>query len=196
MDSHELLMTAVRSAGAYALILVVLRVLGKRTIGNFSAFDLLVALMLGEVVDEMIYGDVSFSQGTVAIGTLAVLEYGNSWLGYTSHRLSTVLEGKPVTIVENGRLQRRGMRQERMNETDVMAALRLQGISDVHEVKLALVEVDGVVSVLKEEWAQNLQKSDLGGEYQAAKEKDIGRRTASPSSRRTDSSRSLGEAGA
>jgi uncharacterized membrane protein YcaP (DUF421 family) len=195
MDLQELLMTAVRSAGVYALMLVVLRVLGKRTIGNFSAFDLLVALMLGEVVDEMIYGDVTFGQGTVAIATLALLEYGNSWLSYKSRRANQVLEGQPVVIVENGRLQRQGMRQERMNDTDVMAALRLHGITDVHEVKRAFVEVDGVVSVLKEDWAESLQKCDLGGRHAAAKAKDAGGRQA-PAAHRTDSPRALGEAGA
>ena len=56
-------------------MLVVVRALGKRTVGNFSAFDLLVALMLGEVVDEIIYGDVRFIQGTVAIVTLAAVAY-------------------------------------------------------------------------------------------------------------------------
>src|SRR5687768_13434606 len=73
MDPQELLLTAVRAVGVYALMLVVVRLLGKRTVGNFSAFDLLVALMLGEVVDEIIYGDVSIAQGAVAILAVAII---------------------------------------------------------------------------------------------------------------------------
>lgn len=65
MEIQELLFTALRTVGVYLLILIVLRSLGKRAVGNFSAFDLLVALMLGEVVDEIIYGDVTFGQGAV-----------------------------------------------------------------------------------------------------------------------------------
>jgi uncharacterized membrane protein YcaP (DUF421 family) len=72
----ELLMTAARAFAVYVLMLIVIRALGTRTVGNFSAFDLLVALMLGEVVDEIIYGDVRFVQGTVAIVTIAAITYG------------------------------------------------------------------------------------------------------------------------
>jgi uncharacterized membrane protein YcaP (DUF421 family) len=57
METQELLLTALRAAAVYVLMLVVIRLMGKRTVGNFTAFDLLVALMLGEIVDEIIYGD-------------------------------------------------------------------------------------------------------------------------------------------
>ena len=67
METQELLLTALRAAAVYVLMLVVIRLMGKRTVGNFTAFDLLVALMLGEIVDEIIYGDVTFAQGTQPI---------------------------------------------------------------------------------------------------------------------------------
>ncbi len=75
MDVNELLMTMVRTIGLYIIMLVVIRLLGKKTIGNFTAFDLLVALMLGEIVDEVIYGDVSFIEGIVAIVVIAGAKY-------------------------------------------------------------------------------------------------------------------------
>ena len=115
MDPHELMMTALRALGVYFLMLVVIRVLGKRTVGNFSAFDLLVALMLGEVVDEIIYGDVSIAQGLVAIGVVAAAQYGNEWLGYWDHGFDALLEGTPTTVVRNGVLDVKGMRAERMS---------------------------------------------------------------------------------
>jgi uncharacterized membrane protein YcaP (DUF421 family) len=169
MDPHELLMTAVRGLAVYFLMLFVIRVLGKRTVGNFAAFDLLVALMLGEVVDEIIYGDVSMAQGFVAIGVVAGAQYVNAWLGYWDHGLDAILEGTPTPIVRHGEMVEKGMRKERMNARVVMHELRLQGVADIAEVKLATVETDGVVSVIKEEWAETVQKADLGGE--AAKEK-------------------------
>jgi uncharacterized membrane protein YcaP (DUF421 family) len=169
MDPHELMMTALRALGVYVLMLFVIRVLGKRTVGNFAAFDLLVALMLGEVVDEIIYGDVSIAQGLVAISVVAAAQYGNAWLSYWDHGFDRVLEGTPTPIVRNGEMLRKGMRQERMNHKAVMHELRLQGVDDIREVKLAMVETDGVVSVIKEDWAEAVQKADLGGE--AAKEK-------------------------
>lgn len=149
MDWTQLGWTALRALGVYALMLVVIRIMGKRTIGNFSAFDLLVALMLGELVDEIIYGDVTAAQGLVAVLTLAALEYANSWLSFASPAAAALLEGKATAIVRDGQLLRDGMRKERMNEDDVMAALRLQGVDGPRSIRLAMVETDGEVSVLK-----------------------------------------------
>src|SRR5688572_21270943 len=104
MDAQELALTALRAVLVYTVMLVVIRALGKRTIGNFSAFDLLVALMLGEVVDEIIYGDVSMAQGMVAILALASVEYANSWLSYGSSTANRWLEGKPTALVVDGAL--------------------------------------------------------------------------------------------
>ena len=169
MDAHELAMTALRALGVYVLMLFVIRVLGKRTVGNFAAFDLLVALMLGEVVDEIIYGDVSIAQGVVAIGVVAAAQYGNAWLSYWDHGFDRILEGKPTPIVRDGEMVRAGMRHERMNAKAVMHELRLSGVDDITEVKLAMVETDGVVSVIKHDWAEPVQKADLGGEAEAAR---------------------------
>lgn len=162
MDWQELGLTAVRGVLVYVVMLVVMRVLGKRTIGNFTAFDLLVALMLGELVDEIIYGDVSIAQGLTAILVVAGAKYATSWLTYLNHSINNLLEGTPTEIVKNGELVRRGLRQELMNELEVMSMLRQQGIGDVAEVKTAMLEVDGKVSVLKEDWAEPVQKRDLG----------------------------------
>ena len=164
MDAHELLMTGLRALGVYALMLVVIRLLGKRTVGNFSAFDLLVALMLGEVVDEIIYGDVSIAQGLVAIFVVAAAQYGNSWLSYWDHGFDALLEGKPTPIVRDGKMVLEGMRAERINAKGVMHELRLQGVDEIEEVKLAMIEVDGVVSVIKHDWAEPVTPRDIGKE--------------------------------
>jgi uncharacterized membrane protein YcaP (DUF421 family) len=170
MDLHDLAMTALRALAVYALMLAVIRFLGKRTVGNFTAFDLLVALMLGEVVDEIIYGDIAFSQGMVAVGAIALAQYGNSWLSYWDHGLDKILEGTPTVVVQDGALRRQGLRTERMNEKDALAELRLQGVEDLREVKLAMIENDGHFSVIRQDWAEPLQKADLDGE--AAKQRD------------------------
>lgn len=182
MNWHELMMTAVRGVGVYVLMLIVIRLLGKRTIGNFTAFDLLVALMLGEVVDEIIYGEISFLQGTIAILVIAGAKYMTAWLSYLG--LNTILEGKPVELVRDGELLRQGMRSELMNEQDVFATLRIHGIDDLREVKLAVLEVDGEVSVIRQPWAEPVQKRDLQG---GGKRDEM-----PPEEKRTDSPRALG----
>lgn len=191
MDVNELLMTAVRAFAVYALMLVVVRVLGKRTVGNFSAFDLIVALMLGEVVDEIIYADVRFIQGTVAIVALGAVAYADSLLSYWDHGMEAVLEGTPTIVVRDGELVRRGMRLERMNEKDVLGALRTQGVRDMREVRLAAVEHDGTVSVIPFDWAQPAIKADVDKEMRAARRAALGGVDEPPLDKRTDSPRAL-----
>ena len=187
MDLHELALTAARALAIYAIILVLIRVLGKRTIGNFTAFDLLVALMLGEVVDEIIYGDVSFTQGVTAMIVIAAAKYVTAWLSLLSPGLSTVLEGRPTELVKNGEIVRQNLRSEMLNEMDVFGALRLQGISDMREVKKATMEIDGEISVIKEDWAEPLTKADIGKMKEHPADPP-------PDHQRTDTPRALGQA--
>jgi uncharacterized membrane protein YcaP (DUF421 family) len=161
MDPRELMFTALRALLVYGVMLVVIRLLGKRTIGNFSAFDLLVALMLGEIVDEVIYGDVSIAQGRVAIFVLAGVEFGNSWLSARNDTANRWLEGEPTPLVADGVILPDKLRGEHMHERDLQAELRLQGIEDVGKVKRATLETDGEVSVILQDWAEPAEKRDL-----------------------------------
>ena len=188
VDVRELLLTSARAAAVYVLMLIVIRALGKRTVGNFSAFDLLIALMLGDLVDEIVYGDVRFLTGTVAIGALAGLAALDAYGSYASPRVGALLEGKPTVVVRNGELIRRGMRAERLNEHDIMAMLREQGVQDLREVRLATVETDGELSVLKHDWAEPATKADVD-----PSEADKRAAMAALPAIRTDSPRALGE---
>jgi uncharacterized membrane protein YcaP (DUF421 family) len=191
MEPGELMLTAARAAAVYVMMLIVIRALGKRTVGNFSAFDLLVALMLGEVVDEIIYGDVRFLQGTVAVVAIGALAYADAWLAYFDHGLESVLEGKPTIVIRDGEFDRTGMRSERMNEKDLLGHLRAQGIHDMREVHLAVVEHDGSVSVLKHRWAEPAQKGDVLEREQRERQAMIGDQDVPPPQKRTDSPRAL-----
>lgn len=187
MDVQELLMTAARATAVYVLMLIVIRALGRRTVGNFSAFDLLVALMLGEIVDEIIYGDVRFIQGTVALVAIAGLAFADSLLCYWDRGMEAILEGKPTLVVKHGRFFREGMRRERMNEKDVLGALRMQGVRDMREVEFAVVEHDGTVSVVPFDWAQPALKADIDEEMAKARDAALKGRDEPPASKRTDS---------
>jgi uncharacterized membrane protein YcaP (DUF421 family) len=187
MDVQELLMTSARALAVYALMLVVVRALGRRTVGNFSAFDLIVALMLGEIVDEMIYGDVRFIQGTVAIVTLGAVAFADSLLSYWDHGMEAVLEGKPTIVVKHGEFARPGMRRERMNERDVLSTLRMQGVRDMREVEYAVVEADGSVSVVPYDWAEHTTKADIEKDMARARNEALEGRDEIPLEKRTDS---------
>jgi uncharacterized membrane protein YcaP (DUF421 family) len=194
VESQELLLTAARSFAVFVLMLIVVRALGKRTVGNFSAFDLLIALMLGEVVDEIIYGDVGFLQGSLAIVVLGTLAFLDAVLSYASKPLQRILEGNPAILIRHGEFQRRAMRGERLNERDIAAMLRNQGIQDLREIKLAILETDGELSVLKEPWAEPAQKSDVDNSAQRERDQALDSQDEPQASTRTDSPALLGEA--
>jgi uncharacterized membrane protein YcaP (DUF421 family) len=194
MELQELLLTSARAVAVYVLMLGVVRLLGKRTVGNFSAFDLIVALMLGELVDEIIYGDVLFIQGTVAVVTLAALAGADSWASYRHQRVQAIVEGTPTVVVRDGEFVRQGMRAERLNEQDVLAMLRLEGVRDLREVHLATLETDGELSVLKHDWAEPAQKADMSPEYKRAKQQMLNGEEEPPPAKRTDTLAALHEA--
>jgi uncharacterized membrane protein YcaP (DUF421 family) len=187
MDPRDLALTAARAVVVYAAMLAVIRLSGKRTIGSFSAFDFLVALMLGEVVDEIIFGSVSMAQGFVAIGVLGLLHYANSWLTYWDHGFDHLLEGSPTVVLEKGQLHYPGMRAERLNEKDVLSELRLHGIDDLREVKLAAIEYNGQLSVIRQDWAEPIQKADVGLAMAEQKNADTGGDEEPMPEHRTDS---------
>ena len=161
MDIHELAMTALRATVIYVFLLVVVRLLGKRTVGAATAFDFMVALILSEVVDEPIYGDVPLVQGLLVIAVVAGWHAVNSYLSYRSQRFDRLTGGEPTVLVKDGQIVRKAMRQERINEEELWSLLRLQGIDDLADVKEATLEPDGLMSVIKTEEAQELRKRDL-----------------------------------
>jgi len=186
MNVAELLLTAARAGAVFVIMLIVIRALGKRTVGNFAAFDLIVALMLGEVVDEIIYGDVGFLRGTVAILVIGGAQAGNAWLSWWHRGWDRLLEGTPTIVVRQGRLQDEGMRAERMHGADVIARLRGQGIRDVREVDLAIVEDDGSVSVIRRRWAETPTRAETDPGAAEEKRQDTDGRGEPVGAERTD----------
>jgi len=161
MDVTELLLTALRATFVYFFLLLVVRVLGKREVGATSAFDLIVALILGEVVDEIIYGDVTILQGVIAILVVAIWHLVNSWASFKSQFIDNLTGASPTVVVRNGQIQRKNLAKERLNEEELFSELRMMGVEDPKEVKQATLEPNGKISVLLEEWAKPVQYRDL-----------------------------------
>jgi uncharacterized membrane protein YcaP (DUF421 family) len=170
IDVNELLFTALRASFVYVFLLLVIRVLGKREIGNTSAFDLIVALILGEVVDEIIYGDVTILQGVIAIVVVAIWHLVNSWASYKSEIIDKITGAPPTVMVKNGQIQHKNLAKERLNEDELLSELRMMGVDEVKEVKQATLEPNGKISVIQEDWAKPVQRQDLA-ELKAGKRK-------------------------
>lgn len=161
MDPNDLLMTALKATVVYFFLLFVVRILGKREVGSFTAFDFIVALILGEVVDEIIFSDVSMVKGLLAISVVAAWHLINSWASYRSKIIDRITGAEPTVLVEHGKIQQESLARERMSEGELWSELRLQSVDELKEVKRATMEPNGQVSVIQEDWARPVQKGDL-----------------------------------
>ena len=161
MDLQDLFLTAVRASVLYFVLLLVIRLLGKRSVGAVSAFDLIVALMLSEVVDEVIFGDVTMIKGLLAIGIIAFWHFADEWISSKNQKVDELTGGKPRVLMEHGRFDERALAHERLNRAEVESQMRLQGIDDPSDVKRATLEPSGHISFLKTDEAETLRKRDL-----------------------------------
>lgn len=161
LDPNDLMLTAVRATIVYFFVLFVIRILGKREVGAISALDLIVALTIGEVVDEAIFGDVSMVKGLVAISAVAFWHIVNAWGTYKNDVIRRLTESEPTVLVENGQIQRNALAKERLSEEELHSQLRAQGVERLEEVKKATLEPDGKTSVLRQDWAKPVEKGDL-----------------------------------
>jgi uncharacterized membrane protein YcaP (DUF421 family) len=139
----------VRTLVVYAALLVGLRLAGKRELGQATTFDLVVVLVIANAVQNAMVGpDVSLNGGLVAAGTLLAANWAVGRLGFRSARLRERLTGSPILLVHEGKLLEEHLRQEGIGEDEVLQALRGHGIDDLDQVKLAVLEVDGTISVI------------------------------------------------
>ena len=139
----------VRGVIVYAFILVLLRITGKRQVGQLAPFDLVLLLVLSNAVQNaMNGGDNSITGGVLSACTLVGLNYGVGWLTYKSKRMEGLIEGRPVLLVHNGHIDLKAMRSVRMTIHELDAAIRAGGCCGAHEVRVAMLENSGDITVI------------------------------------------------
>jgi uncharacterized membrane protein YcaP (DUF421 family) len=141
-----------RCAIVYAAVLIGLRLSGKREIGQMTPFDLVLILLIANAVQNaMIGNDNSLAGGLVAAGALIVL---NFTIGRAARRwmpVGRLLRGHASVLINRGIVIEEHLRREGIASDELMAALREHGVASVDDVRLAVLEVDGSISVLKDD---------------------------------------------
>jgi uncharacterized membrane protein YcaP (DUF421 family) len=139
----------VRTVAVYAVILLGLRLSGKREIGQITVFDLVVLLLLANAVQNAMVGpDTSLAGGIVAAGVLLALSAIVIRARLRWPQLRRALEGSPTILVLHGRAIRDHLRREGLDEETLEAAIREHGVSQLRDVEMAVLEVDGSISVV------------------------------------------------
>lgn len=152
---------ALRALFAFLFLLLIVRISGKRTVGQATPIDLLAALILGDLIDDAVWGDVSAAQFVAAAGTLMLVHVLTAAAASVSPLVERAVCGVPIELVRDGAPAPDRMRRERVNETEVFALLRWRQVSDLREVKSGTLEPGGHLSVLPRDWAKEAQHSDL-----------------------------------
>ena len=139
-----------RSIVVYVVVLVGLRLGGRREIGQLTPFDLVVILLVANAVQNAMVGtDTSLQGGLVAAATLLAVNAAVAQLRLRSTRLRHLVEGVPVVLIQHGEWVTANLRREALTEDEVLAAIREHGaIGEVEHVALAVLETDGSVSVV------------------------------------------------
>jgi len=138
-----------RVALVYLFLVLVLRVSGKREVGQMSILELVVVLLISDAVQNSMVGEnSSVWGGMIAVLTLLGMDYGLNLLTRRSRRLRRAIEGEPRLLVRDGRLLTKALKEERVDVWDVRAAVRLEGLARIEDVRLAVLETDGSISVI------------------------------------------------
>ena len=139
-----------RACAIYVLVMVLIRVSGKRAVGQFTPFDLVLLILIGNAVQNGINGgDNSLTGAAIMATTLIALNYGVAFVTSRNRKVEKFVEGVPVVLARNGQLFEGVLRRELVSREDFREALRMNGVEDVSEVELALLETNGSISVVK-----------------------------------------------
>jgi uncharacterized membrane protein YcaP (DUF421 family) len=149
-SGHVLIEIALRTVIIYCVVLLGVRLSGKREVGQMTPFDLTLLLLISNSVQNAMTGpDTSLAGGLVAACTLLVMNYLIADLSGANRRFRKFIQGQPSLLVHDGQVIEAHMAKEHVSMDELQRALRERGIASYHDVALAVLEVDGSISCLK-----------------------------------------------
>lgn len=150
---NEYLVIVLSSASIYVFIILFLRLFGKKELAQLSVFDLVFVLLISNSVQNAMVGDnTTVWGGITAAGTLFILNYGIKFLFYYVPKFGNIVQGREVLLVYKGKVKNDNLRKTRITNAELEEAIREHGISEIRKVDMAMLEVDGNISVLSDEF--------------------------------------------
>jgi uncharacterized membrane protein YcaP (DUF421 family) len=151
----------VRITATYVFLLLLVRLAGKQPLGRDSAFDWLVAVVLGDFADDVVLGEVPFVQASVAVTTIVLL---HAWVGMLACRSRTferLVASAPAVLLRHGTVQRAAAAREHLSASEFDGMLRLESVDDPREAAVARLEPSGQLSALRTPAAQTAPHAEL-----------------------------------
>jgi len=139
-----------RAIAVFFFLYALMRVIGRRELSTLEPFDLILLVILGDAVQQgLTQDDYSLTGSFLAVGTIAILQLGTSFLNFHFPRLRPILDGEPIVVVQDGKPIERNLQRERVTVEDLLSAARRQNIAKLDDVAWAVMETSGEITFIK-----------------------------------------------
>ena len=140
---------AITAVGLYLLLILLLRISGKRTLSAMNAFDFIVTVAIGTTLASTILdSSIALTDGLTAFIVLSGMQFSISWLSSRSKRFSRLVKSEPKLLCYKGEFLKDAMKKERIVEAEIQQALRLNGYSSLQEAEAVVLETNGNISII------------------------------------------------
>lgn len=161
LDFEAFAAIALRVSVMYIYALAMLRLSGKRSIGQLAGPDVAATIVVGDMFDDIFWAEISLAKGLVGVTTIVALHLLTKVIEARSRAAKNVLDGEPALVVLNGAYVHAGQKSERIDANALGELLRVHGIDNLGDVREARLEVDGRLSVLRFDERKPAQKRDV-----------------------------------
>lgn len=150
--------SVLRAAAIYLVLMVLFKIAGRRSLAELTTFDLVLLMVIGEATQQALLGDdFSLVNAVLVIVTLIAIDIGFSLVKQRSPWFSRLLDGGATILVEQGRVLQQRLKHARLDEEDILEASRsAQGIVDISQIKFAILERNGKISIIPYESAEEV----------------------------------------
>jgi len=157
-----MLIVFVRAFILYITVVITMRIMGKRQIGQLQPFELVIAVLIAELASIPIADtDIPLVNGIVAILTLLVSQVAISYMTLKNNKARSIICGAPSIVIENGRIVEQELKRLRYNINDLIEQLRLKNFANIADVEFAILETDGQLSVIPKSTKRPVITQDL-----------------------------------
>ncbi len=154
--------TLIRATLLYAAVIFLIRLMGKRQIGELQPSELVITILISEIASiPMQDNNIPIAHSVAALFVLVSYEILTSAIGLKSYKLRTVLQGHPVIVIRNGQIDMKALKKLRMTVNDLVSALRQKDVFDISQISYAIFETNGQISVLLKPEYRNSTAKDL-----------------------------------
>jgi uncharacterized membrane protein YcaP (DUF421 family) len=152
-----------RATAMFALLYLLIRLLGKRELGQMTPFELVLLVVMGDLIQQGVtHNDFSLTGALLAISTFAFWALLLSWTTYLFPRAKDILDGTPRIIVRDGVIMTDNLRRDRLTRDEILSEMRLAGIARLANVAWAILEPQGKISFIRRDDQASQRDPDDG----------------------------------